>query len=245
MKLLCLALCLLLAAGSSAFAQLTGTNPLVRFHTDLGDMDVYLVQDVAPITVTNFLKYVNRGDYNNTFIHRSAPMFVIQGGGYTFANGQPVAIRQDAAIQNEFHISNTRGTVAMAKQAGNPNSATNQWFFNESDSNASGPDGLDTQNGGFTVFGRLMTSAGLTTMDTIAAVSIHPTCPFQSPLHLWEYGDGLESRPRDLDQGHAAGCRNYSSVREHHSHPGPRGKQHQLHPAKISYAGRIRLHHLG
>jgi cyclophilin family peptidyl-prolyl cis-trans isomerase len=181
-KLLCLVVCLVLAAGSAAFAQLVGTNPLVRFHTDLGDMDVYLVQDIAPITVTNFLKYVNRGDYNNTFIHRSAPMFVIQGGGYTFVNGQPVAIRQDAAIQNEFHISNTRGTLAMAKPAGNPNSATNQWFFNESDSNASGPNGLDTQNGGFTVFGRLMNSASLTTMDTIAAVSIHPTCPFASPF---------------------------------------------------------------
>ena len=58
----------------------------------------------------------------------------------------------------------------MAKVAGDPNSATSQWFFNESDANAAN---LDIQNGGFTVFGRIMNSAGLATMDAIAAVPIY------------------------------------------------------------------------
>src|SRR5207245_2083533 len=110
------------------------------------------------------------GDYDNSFIHRSSPNFVIQGGGYTFVNGTATAIPQDPPVANEFHVSNTRGMLAMAKAAGDPNSATSQWYFNESNSNAAD---LDTQNGGFTVFGRIIDNVGLTTMDTIAAVPIY------------------------------------------------------------------------
>src|SRR5438477_7450111 len=181
MKLLCVAICLLLVAGSDVFAQLTGTNPLVRFHTDMGDIDVLLLQDVAPKNVANFLSYVTPGKYDNSFIHRSPPMFVVQGGDYKFVNGQVVAITQGSPVVNEFHISNTRGTLAMAKVAGDPNSATDQWFFNESDANAAT---LDTQNGGFTVFGRIINSTGLMTMDTIASVPIYDKgSPFdQIPL---------------------------------------------------------------
>ncbi len=157
--------------GSQAlFAQTSSSNPLVRFHTDLGDIDVSLLQDVAPNNVANFLGYVNPGIYDNSVIHRSIPAFVIQGGGYNIVSNQPNALPVHAAVVNEFHVSNTRGTLAMAKLANNPNSATNNWFFNESDSNASGPSGLDTQDGGFTVFGRIITSTGLTIMDAIAAV---------------------------------------------------------------------------
>jgi cyclophilin family peptidyl-prolyl cis-trans isomerase len=188
MKSWWLVFCFALSAGSPAlFGQLTGTNPIVRFHTDLGDMDVYLVQDVAPKNVANFLGYVNREAYDNSFIHRSPPNFVIQGGGYKFVNGQVVSISQGSPVVNEFHVSNTRGTLAMAKVAGDPNSATNQWFFNESDSNAAT---LDTQNGGFTVVGRIMTTLGLTTMDTIASVPIYNAgSPFDQ-LPLLNYTDG-------------------------------------------------------
>jgi len=188
MNLRWLTLLLLLIGGSPAtFGQLTGTNPVVRFHTDLGDIDTLLIQDVAPNTVANFLKYVRRGDYDNTFIHRSILNFVIQGGGFTFVNGQVVAIRQDAAVINEFHVSNTRGTLAMAKVAGNPNSATNQWFFNESNNNAAN---LDTQNGGFTVFGRIISASGLTTMDKIAVVPIDNQGPGFEELPLLNYIKG-------------------------------------------------------
>lgn len=162
--------CFALTAGSPALFGQNGSDPTVRFHTDLGDIDVALLKDVAPNTVANFLNYVNRGAYDTSFFHRSPPNFVIQGGGYTFANGQAVAIPQDPPVVNEFHVSNKRGTLAMAKLGTDPNSATNQWFFNELDSNAPN---LDNQDGGFTVFGRIINKSGLTTMDTIAAVPVY------------------------------------------------------------------------
>ena len=171
--------CFALAIGSQTlFAQTSSTDPLVRFHTDLGDIDVVLLQSVAPNNVANFLGYVNPAIYDNSIVHRSVqvvatpnnPAFsIIQGGGYTFVNNQVTQLPVHSAVVNEFHVSNKRGTLAMAKLPNDPNSATNQWFFNGSDDNASN---LDTQNGGFTVFGRIITTAGLTTMDTIGAVPI-------------------------------------------------------------------------
>jgi len=122
----------------------------VRFQTNLGDIDVTLLTDSAPATVENFLKYVNRGSFRNTFFHRSVPGFVIQGGGYQFDTSVK-EIPSDPPVRNEFRVSNTRGTVAMAKFGNDPNSATNQWFFNLAN-NAST---LNFQNGGFTVFGRV------------------------------------------------------------------------------------------
>ena len=143
-------------------------NPAVRLRTDLGVIDLVLYQDVAPATVVNFLGYVNRGDYDNSFFHRSLVNFIIQGGGWKVVNNAIAQIPLQAAVVNEFNVSNTRGTIAMAKVAGNPNSATNQWFFNTAN-NASN---LDAQNGGFTVFGAVMDASSLTTMDVIAAVPV-------------------------------------------------------------------------
>jgi len=166
-----IAFLLIAAASPVAFGQLSGTNPLVRFNTDVGNIDVLMLQDVAPNNVANFLAYVQFAIYDNSFVHRSIPTFVIQGGGYKFANGQRMALIQGAPVVNEFHVSNRRGTLAMAKLPNDPNSATNQWFFNLSDANAgTPPNGLDYQNGGFTVFGRIIDSAGLATIDAIAAL---------------------------------------------------------------------------
>ncbi len=157
----------LLASASSLFAQTSG-DPLARFHTDLGDIDVVLLQSIAPKNVANFVHYMNRnnGAYNNSFIHRSVPGFVIQGGGYKFTNNTKTPIATDAPVMNEFHVSNIRGTLAMAKLPNDPNSATDQWFFNLVDNSAN----LDAQNGGFTVFARIMDTAGLATIDAIAGV---------------------------------------------------------------------------
>lgn len=138
-----------------------------------GEINVLLFDQTglgAPITVTNFLNYVNDGDYINTIIHRSIPNFIIQGGGFTVNNSTVNRVPTDAPIPNEFssNRSNTRGTIAMAKLGDNPNSATSQWFFNLGD-NASN---LDNQNGGFTVFGQVLLGNNLTTIDAIASLPI-------------------------------------------------------------------------
>ena len=141
------------------FAQ----NPTYRFHTNVGDIDVLLTPDVAPLTVANFLAYVNAGAYVNSIFHRSVPGFIIQAGGYQLQSGTPVPTPQNPPVQNEFNVTNARGTIAMAKLGTDPNSATSQWFFNLANNGAN----LDNQDGGFTVFGHITNSAGLAIMDRI------------------------------------------------------------------------------
>jgi peptidyl-prolyl cis-trans isomerase A (cyclophilin A) len=139
---------------------------IVEVTTNLGKFEINLYDESTPVTVQNFLNYVSSGKYNGTVIHRSVPGFVIQGGGFTFDQQLPLkAISANAAIINEPKWSNVRATVAMAKLAGNPNSATNQWFINLAN-NASN---LDAQNGGFTVFGQI-NSTGMAVVDAIAAL---------------------------------------------------------------------------
>ena len=183
---LLLTLCALTVPTAPARAQ-AANDPIYVFHTNLGNIRVQLFPDIAPATVTNFLNYVNRGDYNGSFLHRSVSGFIVQGGGYTFVNGQAQAITTDPPVANEFHLSNMRGTLAMAKLGNDPNSATSQWFFNESDNNAAN---LDNQNGGFTVFGRIVDSAGLAVMDRIAAVpTVNAGSPFdQLPVINYQSG---------------------------------------------------------
>ncbi len=172
----------LLALGTAAIpagAQ-SSSDPVYVFHTSLGDISVQLFPDVTPKTVANFLSYVNAGVYNNSLFHRSVPGFIVQGGGYQIVSGPKIAaIPTNAPVVNEFHLSNTRGTLAMAKSGGDPNSATDEWFFNESDSNASN---LDNQNGGFTVFGKVTDSASLAVMDKLAAVPVPSPPPLSAPL---------------------------------------------------------------
>lgn len=160
------------------------SNPSVRFHTNLGDIDVTLTLDTTPATVVNFLSYLNAGAYSNSIFHRSVPGFIIQGGGYQLVNHAPVAIPQNSPVRNEFKASNTRGTIAMAKLGNDPNSATDQWFFNLADNSSN----LDSQNGGFTVFGTV--TAGLDVMDKIAAVPVYNQgSPFdQIPLQNYKTG---------------------------------------------------------
>lgn len=170
---LCTITCTILATVLSP--PLLAANTIVRIETNVGGFNVELYDTETPLTVTNFLNYVNRGDYNNTVIHRSAvtgfpPVpFIIQGGGYGYANAFGVEFfydfPNDPPVQNEFSPSrsNVRGTMAMAKLGGDPNSATSEWFVNLGDNSTN----LDNQNGGFTVFGRVI-DPGMKVVDAIA-----------------------------------------------------------------------------
>ena len=167
------------------------SQQVVRFSTTLGNIDVELRPDAAPATVANFLTYVNAGAYANSIFHRSVPNFVLQGGGYTYNNNAPQEISKNAPVVNEFKLSNLRGTLAMAKQPSDPNSATDQWFFNESNDNAAAAGGpaLDTQNGGFTVFGDVLAN-GMSVVDAIAALqTVNAGSPYdQLPVQNYAAG---------------------------------------------------------
>ena len=141
---------------------------MVRFSSNVGEIDIELFDTEKPLTVANFLSYVNAGQYNQTFIHRSVPGFVIQGGGFGLNGTSVLPVTTNAAVQNEPGISNLRGTVAMAKLGDDPNSATSQWFINLEDN----AENLDAQNGGFTVFGRVVGN-GMAVADRIAAFSTY------------------------------------------------------------------------
>lgn len=135
---------------------------LVRVSTTIGDYTIELLDESAPQTVQNFLNYVNRNDYNGTYLHRVVDDFVVQGGAYGFELFYgPVDVPVDPPVPNEPGASNVRGTVAMAKLDGQPDSATNQWFVNLSDNTS-----LDTTNGGFTVFGTVLGN-GMIILDAI------------------------------------------------------------------------------
>jgi cyclophilin family peptidyl-prolyl cis-trans isomerase len=156
---------------SSIFSATTHNNPsgtVVRLQTSLGPIDVALFDTAAPLSVANFMSYVNSAAYTNSFIHRSVPGFIIQGGGYTWSGGNCCySVVANAPVLNEYSAtrSNLRGTLAMAKLGSSPDSATTQWFINLADNSAN----LDFQNGGFTVFGQVIGN-GMQVADAIAAL---------------------------------------------------------------------------
>jgi cyclophilin family peptidyl-prolyl cis-trans isomerase len=168
-----------------ARVDVSNRTDVARFDTVLGVIDVLLTPDVTPITVDNFYSYADDGDWDMSFMHRSVASFIIQGGGYFFDNGVVGEIDSHGKIQNEYQqgvTTNTRGTIAMAKLGGQPNSATNEWFFNLADNS----DNLDSQNGGFTTFGTITSAAGLEVMDHIASLDTvnaggdNPDSPFKT-----------------------------------------------------------------
>jgi cyclophilin family peptidyl-prolyl cis-trans isomerase len=151
-------------------------NTIVRMQTSLGAIDIELFSDDPSVidTVNNFLNYVNRSDYDNSLIHRSVPGFVIQGGGFTCVDAcrdplNPVinTIPADPSIPDQVGISNTRGTIAMAKTG--PDTATSQWFVNLADN--TGLDDTSRPDGGFTVFGQIPGN-GMDIIDAIAALPV-------------------------------------------------------------------------
>ncbi|KPH91382.1 peptidylprolyl isomerase [Pseudoalteromonas sp. SIMBA_153] len=154
----------LILASILTAASFSSVATIVEMQTSQGTIEINLFDQQTPKTVENFLSYVDDAAYNQTVIHRSVDKFVIQGGGFTFSDEMDPITTKPAVI-NEPVYSNVKGTIAMAKQGGNENSATSQWFFNMSDNSQN----LDLQNGGFTVFGQV-TAQSQETLDKIAAL---------------------------------------------------------------------------
>ena len=157
-----------LMAFSSVVEISAQNNPVVVMETSLGPLTIELYPEQAPITVENFLAYVNDGFYEGTVFHRVIPDFMIQGGGFT-----PEMMQKStrAEIENEAAngLKNERGTLAMAR-LNTPHSATAQFFINHGSNNTFlDHSGTSPQDFGYAVFGRV--TAGLDVLELISGVS--------------------------------------------------------------------------
>jgi cyclophilin family peptidyl-prolyl cis-trans isomerase len=111
--------------------------PRVKIETTMGDVVVELDRRRAPITVNNFLRYVDKRAYEDTIFHRIVPGFVVQGGGYTAdfngkSNFPDIFNESGNGLTNDLH------TIAMARQ-GDPHTANRQFFFNVNDNSSLNP----------------------------------------------------------------------------------------------------------
>ena len=186
---------------SNAFKD-PDASDAVRFSTVLGDIDLALNGQQTPNTVANFVKYIDQGNYflrgNGSFVHRSLPGFIIQGGEWIGTSNpntgaiQPTSVATFPPIQNEPGPSNKRGTIAMAQLGSDANSATSQWFINLVD-NGGPPNNLDVRSnnaGPYTVFGHVVNNT-MSVVDAIAQVKtynfsgVHPSFD-HLPLMNWD-----------------------------------------------------------
>lgn len=158
MKYLLSALLLLLSASSFA-----NNNPIVVMDTSKGKIVLELYRDKAPMTVANFLGYVNQDGFKTTIFHRVIKGFMIQGGGEN-AGGKKFDTFSPVDNESKNGLKNKRGTIAMAR-TNFPHSATRQFFINEKDNYF-----LDAKNGnwGYAVFGKV--TEGMEVVDQIAQV---------------------------------------------------------------------------
>jgi cyclophilin family peptidyl-prolyl cis-trans isomerase len=154
-------------------------DPVVVMSTSLGDITLELFKDKAPVSVENFLQYVNEGFYNDTVFHRVRKGFMIQGGGFT-----PTLFEKPTRgpILNEATngLNNVRGTIAMARRQA-LRSATSQFYINVVDNRALDHTGFSPADYGYAVFGRVL--SGMDVADRIASV---PTTT---------KGDGMDDVP--------------------------------------------------
>lgn len=141
--------------------------PQVRLATSKGEITLELFSDAAPLTVANFLEYVNADFYTDTIFHRVIDGFMIQGGGMDEDLKQKPT---RAPVRNEANngLSNTLGTVAMAR-TNDPHSASAQFFINVSDNLFLDHRAETTDSWGYCVFGRVV--AGMEVVDAIRGVT--------------------------------------------------------------------------
>ncbi|MGH7787109.1 MAG: peptidylprolyl isomerase [Candidatus Binatia bacterium] len=161
------ALCVWLAAsGTAAWAA---GNPVVLMKTSMGDVKIELDKEKAPVTVENFLVYVNGKFYDGTIFHRVIPAFMIQGGGFDKDMKEKGGTK--APIKNEADngLKNLNGTIAMARTS-DPNSASAQFFINTKDNAFLDHRDKSTQGYGYAVFGKVVEG-----MDVVTKIEAVPT----------------------------------------------------------------------
>lgn len=171
---------------------------VAELETALGSICIELFDAAAPLHVANFLYYADNGLMVDTFFHRSVPGFVLQGGGFRPGPPDILAIPPDnGPVTNEpctldiaapppaapgtmicSERGNERGTVALAKVANDPSSGTTNWFINLADNRAN----LDNQNGGFTVFGRVLDMAVVDEIEALYIVNDDDTFWLESAV---------------------------------------------------------------
>jgi cyclophilin family peptidyl-prolyl cis-trans isomerase len=152
-------------------------NPVIVIDTSFGKIKVELFQDKAPITVKNFLQYVDDKHYDGTIFHRVIPTFMIQGGGYESGQkvekGEEKKTRDPIKNESDNGLLNKRGTLAMARTP-KPDSATSQFFINVEDNKF-----LDRANAkdkvGYAVFGKVI--EGMDVVDKIKKVKTRVIIP--------------------------------------------------------------------
>lgn len=141
------------------------TKPMeyVVMKTNKGEVTLELDPNAAPVTVENFLTYVDEGFYDGTVFHRVIDNFMIQGGGFT-TDGQKKETRNPIILESQNGLRNEVGTIAMARTNA-PNSATAQFFINVKDN-----DFLNYSSGnpGYAVFGRV--TSGMEVVNEIRQV---------------------------------------------------------------------------
>jgi cyclophilin family peptidyl-prolyl cis-trans isomerase len=138
-------------------------HPVVLIKTTAGDIKVELDADKAPISVKNFLQYVNEGHYDGTIFHRVIEGFMVQGGGFT-KDMQQKPVHAPIKIESDNGLKNTRGTLAMARTS-DPNSATGQFFINVVDNKFLDFTSKSPSGYGYAVFGRV--TEGMDVVDKI------------------------------------------------------------------------------
>ena len=155
--------------------QAAAQNPVVVMETSMGNITIELFQDQAPITVENFLQYVDDGFFSGTVFHRVIEGFMIQGGGLT-ADLREKQARGPITNEADNGVSNERGTISMAR-TNVVDSATAQFFINTAN-NARSLDHQGQQSFGYAVFGRV--TGGLDVVDAIAGVTTGQQGPHQN-----------------------------------------------------------------
>ncbi len=164
-----------LFAGAAVQAANNDAFPVVTLHTSHGEVVLQLDRARAPLTVANFIRYVDSGFYTDTIFHRVIPGFMAQGGGFT-ADFKERDTEQPIANESGNGLSNRRGTIAMAR-TNNPHSATAQFFINLADNQRLDP---NSRSWGYTVFGKVI--SGMEVIDQVAEIPTGPAGPFRSDV---------------------------------------------------------------